>query len=442
MTRPLNRLHRQRGAATLLAAVFLVISVSLMVVVVLNMAGSDISDTAMQSDAVEALFIAESGVEQASWLYANGTACVALIGTTNSVGRGDFTITDAQLVSGDCRVRVEGTVTQTHDVKRTLDADLRLNSGGVFAVGDNGTILEWDGAAWNAVASGTGQNITGIDCPTANYCVAVTSSGSILEWNGAWSTGWSNPWYSFTGVDCLDNDPGNCFVSGVVLVIGFVSHWNGVTLSNSHFAAFRTYQDVGCSAGECAAVSSAGHFVQGNAGGWTQEASLGHPFNGVSCPSDDICWAVGDRDNHPNAYVIYGRDAAGNWTSSNIAEDPPRDLYDVDCFAINQCWAVGGRDGNKYNFVYRNGANWALGTQDLGGGRDLNGVSCSSDGQCWAVGDNGRTLYWDGLNWDEDDAWTVVASGTTENLNDVFFSGSGGGGAGAVTLVRWEEVVQ
>jgi Tfp pilus assembly protein PilX len=66
----------QRGAATILAVIFLVISVSLMVVAALNMAGSDITDTALNHDAIEALFIAESGVEHAAHAYANGTPCL------------------------------------------------------------------------------------------------------------------------------------------------------------------------------------------------------------------------------------------------------------------------------------------------------------------------------------------------------------------------------
>lgn len=449
MTRPLNRLHRQRGAATLLATVFLVISVSLMVVVVLNMAGSDITDTSMQSDAVEALFIAESGVEQASWLYANGTACIALVGTTDSVGRGDFTVTAAQLVGGNCRVRVQGTVSQTHAVQRTLDADLRLNSGGVFAVGDNGTILEWDGSAWNAVASGTGQNLNGIHCVNASDCRTVGENGTILHWDGsAWSSVNAGGNIDFPAVACTDDDSDNCYAPGSAFFIFFplavIQEWTGGPNWNNDsliwFPGY-TYAGIACSTNRCYVIADTGLVLYSDGIAWNDDTSgITEPLNGISCTSDDICWAVGNRLTGPNAYAIYGRNAFGNWFSDSIPNNPSRDLHDIDCFAPNQCWAVGEqRSGNAYTFAYRNGANWAVDSPALGSAQDLNGVSCSSSGECWAVGDNGSTLYWDGTAWDGS-GWTVVPSGTGQNLNDVFFLGSGG--AGAVSLVRWEEVVQ
>ncbi len=435
---------RQRGAATILAAIFLVVSVSLMVVVVLNMAGSDINDTSMHSDAVEALFIAETGVEHASYLYANGTTCLALTGASDSVGRGDFSITNAQLLSGNCRVRVEGTVTRTHAVKRTIEVDLQLAGGGAFAVGDGGLILAWNGSAWVTQTSPTTENLTAIDCPTTSYCMAVGSAGTVLEWNGgSWSTKIQFAATAFSSVACLENDPGRCYATGILSGSqDVIEYWNGSGWSNTipSSTTGRNYQAVACNTSTCYAVSASGRFEQSNTTSWSWESSTGNQLNGISCTSNAVCWAVGNGINGPNAYAIYGRNTAGTWFSSNIAENPSRDLNAVDCFASNKCWAVGARHGNKYSFAYRNGGNWRLSTQDLGGGKTLNGVSCSSDSLCWAVGDSGRALYWDGADWDEDNAWTVVSTGVTTDLHDVYFLGSGSGGGG-VRLVRWQEVV-
>ena len=129
---------RQRGAATLLAVVFLVISVSLMVVAALNMAGSDITDTALTGDAIEALFLAESGIERAAHAYATGTACLDLapVGPV-SLGRGRVRITGAHdtdfsgtpLPADQCRVEVEGQA-GVRDATRRVAVILSLGSTG------------------------------------------------------------------------------------------------------------------------------------------------------------------------------------------------------------------------------------------------------------------------------------------------------------------------
>ena len=52
----------QRGAVTLIGALFIVIVLSVMAVSLLRMAGSNSLDSAVQNDAVEALFVAETSM--------------------------------------------------------------------------------------------------------------------------------------------------------------------------------------------------------------------------------------------------------------------------------------------------------------------------------------------------------------------------------------------
>jgi hypothetical protein len=131
--------HRQRGAATILAVIFLVISVSLMVVAALNMAGSDITDSALQSDAIEALFIAESGIEHAAHAYANGSACLNLAPVSPlPLGRGQFQVTNASdtdfdgatpLPANQCRITVLGQA-GVRTAQRRVGAILQRGSTG------------------------------------------------------------------------------------------------------------------------------------------------------------------------------------------------------------------------------------------------------------------------------------------------------------------------
>ena len=54
----------------------------------------------------------------------------------------------------------------------------------VFAVGDSGTILHYDGTAWSAVPSPTTDNLNGIWGNSATHAFAVGDNGTILQYDG------------------------------------------------------------------------------------------------------------------------------------------------------------------------------------------------------------------------------------------------------------------
>lgn len=123
---------KQRGAVTLIGALFIIITLALMVEVLQRMAAADILDTAVQNDAVAALFIAETGIEHASYLYSNGTSCADL-SLLNDIdaGRGKFHVTALALVASDCQIRVRGEI-PTFAAQRVLDATLRNDGGNLL----------------------------------------------------------------------------------------------------------------------------------------------------------------------------------------------------------------------------------------------------------------------------------------------------------------------
>lgn len=136
-----KRLPRQRGAATLIAAVLLLSVVMIALLLGLQNATTDITDTSLQSDGVEALFIAESGLENAIRRFDTGTACGALMLNNVGVGRGTFSINNgsaAGLPATQCRVQVTGVVTSSNTA-RTIEAVItRLTSGGTVALANPG----------------------------------------------------------------------------------------------------------------------------------------------------------------------------------------------------------------------------------------------------------------------------------------------------------------
>jgi len=188
----MNPCDRQRGAVTLIGALFLIVALALMAQLINRMASSGIVDTVAQNDAVEALFIAESGIEFASYRYASGTACpdLALIDATPA-GRGSFDVTGAAPLGPDCRIVVEGRVGSTgasgpNTSLRTVSADLQPASSDGWAVGDRGAMLRWNGIAWSEVDSGTTDNLHSVHCNSLNDCWATGDNATIIHWDGSY----------------------------------------------------------------------------------------------------------------------------------------------------------------------------------------------------------------------------------------------------------------
>ena len=130
-------LRKQRGAVTLMGALVIIITMMLMIEVLHRMAASDILDTSVQNDAVEALFIAETGIEHASYLFANGTACadLALVGAVDA-GRGSFDIGPSTLVGSECNVSVTATA-GVLGAQRVVEAVLK-NEGNLLGDANSG----------------------------------------------------------------------------------------------------------------------------------------------------------------------------------------------------------------------------------------------------------------------------------------------------------------
>ena len=134
--------HDQRGAAALMAAVFLILVVSILGLITLRLAATSVNDSLLNHDGVAALFLAETGLERAagqlaagtvtcgtglagSWTLAGGTISIANLGagfTTDFAG--------AALPSGQCRVQATGT-TGLFTAERSIEGVI-ATSGGNF----------------------------------------------------------------------------------------------------------------------------------------------------------------------------------------------------------------------------------------------------------------------------------------------------------------------
>jgi hypothetical protein len=124
---------------TLIAVLLLLSLVGLVLVTGLHIAGTNVSDSGAQNQSVEALMLAESGLERAVYNYSvSGTCDATGIGagaTKYGLGNGNFMLVSSAspvrpVVSGSyCVVRVSGTVGK---VTRTVDGSISMTGGGAI----------------------------------------------------------------------------------------------------------------------------------------------------------------------------------------------------------------------------------------------------------------------------------------------------------------------
>jgi hypothetical protein len=144
------QLRKQRGAAALITVLFLLIVVAFAVLVSLTMSGSDVSDSTSQHNSIQALFLAESGVERAAALITTGgaAACSATglnAGSDYALGDGVFQVLAVpapayDALTGLCRLRVTG---RLHGASRTVEVDLRAGGGSVYNFPDAASMNDW-----------------------------------------------------------------------------------------------------------------------------------------------------------------------------------------------------------------------------------------------------------------------------------------------------------
>jgi len=232
----------QRGIVSLIGALLLLTLIGLVLVMGLRIAGTDVADSAAQNQSVEALMLAESGLERAAYNYSVSGACtsVGLGGTaTNALGNGSFMlVTSASpvrpLVSGsNCIVRASGTV---RNVTRTVDGWLSTSAGGAitFDYSNNSRAITNSLTFAHTVGATAKILLVGVSTNNANAAPTVTYSSQSLTQLILAGTGVGNPgtWIFYL----LNPSAGSANVvvtlaSSMDVVAGSVS-LNGVSTTN------------------------------------------------------------------------------------------------------------------------------------------------------------------------------------------------------------------
>jgi hypothetical protein len=242
----------------------------------------------------------------------------------------------------------------------------------IWAAGDGGTLLRWDGSTWSPVVSGTAADLRGVWAAPTGEAWAVGPADTVIRWTG---TSWSD---DPTGIESVPYDV-----------------W-------------------GTDADHVWVVGGPGSILYRTAGTWTAEPSgvmSGGRIFGVWGEAGQKVFAVGENS------IIRDRNLpSGGWS----IRLPPEwlDMYAVGGSSAVDVWVVGIGGA-----ILRGPAATYLRVASSTGS-NLRGVWGVSYTAAWAVGDGGTIVRWDGTTWAPDD------SGTTAGLQGIW--GDSGGELWAV----------
>lgn len=239
-----------------------------------------------------------------------------------------------------------------------LQAVWGFASDDVFAVGEQGTIIYWNGTSWIAQSSGVTATLYGVWGTSNTDMFAVGTGGTILYWDGtSWTEQVSGTTLTLTGV--WGTATNNVYVVGAS---GTVLHWDGIAWSSMASSTTEALFDI-----------------------WGFDAN-------------NIYASGGDGE------VIYFNGAV--WAS--ITTGSIRDMHSIWGTSATDVFTVGDA-GEIYQW---NGVIWTF--HPSGTTNNLRGVWGSSLTDIVVVGFGGLALRWDGSSWQEQPTYR------TENLNDVW----------------------
>ena len=253
-----------------------------------------------------------------------------------------------------------GWVTTSSPTTKQLNA-IKMSGGNGWIVGNQGTILAWNGNSWLTVTS-----------PTTNDLQAVT----IISQNDAWSVGKA----------------------------GTILHWNGTDWSIVSSPTLNTLESISMiSASDGWAVGDGGVILHWNGAIWANYSSpTDYDLNSVVLLSPDNGWAVGGKWFDP---IIWFHDAILHWNGSSWASYPHTDgkdmLESLSFSSIKSGWASGD---NNLRTVW-NGTTWQPNHPSAGALTVSYDVSAVSSSDVWMVGWSYSTteplniIHWNGIAW-------------------------------------------
>jgi len=260
----------------------------------------------------------------------------------------------------------------------TLHAIWESAPNDVWAVGDLGSMVHFDGATWTPWPSGTTCGLRSMWGSAANDVWAVGDCGTVLHWNG---TTWS-PVPSGTTSDLIDLwgiGPSAIWAAGTGNVAdpGVLQQWDGTSFSTAFTNASATFDAVWASSASDVWVVGQGpgggvKYWNWNGQAWTNPTAPFLETTGMSL------WGSGPNDIWSPPFYWNG----SFWTDTTGTSRYLGYGGSMGGTGPNDVWTSSGG--------HWDGASWT--TFDCGGGD----VAGSTFGDLWFVGKSGAVSHWDG----------------------------------------------
>jgi hypothetical protein len=311
--------------------------------------------------------------------------------------------------------------TVTSGTTSNLTAIWGDSSTEIFAVGWDGEILHYNGSAWSRMTSGiSGDALLGVCGSASNDVFAVGTGDTILHYNGnIWkrmATGTENcQFYGVWGNSattvftvCTGEDWGAGYLKWYSKVLRYDgAAWSEVCRSVAH----RLYGVWGSSPTDVFAAGSNGEILYYDGSLWTTLTS----GNTYDLPHGLLVGVWGSSSTNVFTVGRGGTILQYNGTAWNQIRDSTTDmLYDIWGSSPADIFAVG--DGGVV--LHYNGSTWS--TMTSGTPYKLRGVWASSASDFFAVGDCGTIIHYNGSTWNQ------MYSGTTVALFDGVWGSSSG----------------
>ncbi|MSP14063.1 MAG: hypothetical protein EXR62_14050 [Chloroflexi bacterium] len=240
----------------------------------------------------------------------------------------------------------------------------------VWAAGEKGSILTYNGLVWTDQQSLWSGTVKGIQVYNGSQAIAIGEQGRILLYDGS---SWADP-YVWSGGQNL----------------------NTIAYRNNHFAI----------------AGDQGLVLLYDGQSFTQATTnSSRRLNSITYASDQELWAVSDKGGDScdpgRATILHSTDGGQNW--SCVATGINGDLEGVDFTSTGNGWAV-GESGTLLQYT---AGSWV--SASSGSSYDLMAIDMLSATQGWIVGKHGTILKFNGT------VWTPQSSGVTDNLYSVFF---------------------
>ena len=304
------------------------------------------------------------------------------------------------------------TVVYNSPTSKSLNDVSAVAASNIWAVGNAGTILRYNGASWSVHADSglVTQDVNGIDMVSASDGWAVAASEKFLRYNGTnWTEFADLGATSLNAVDMVSTSDGWAVGNS-----GKFYKYNGTTWSEFvDLGASNVFDLYMISSSSGWAVGAGGDIYRYNGTTWSSNATLGTTINGIDMVSASDGWAVG---NSGKFYKYNGT------TWSEFLDIGGTQLNAVDMISASEGWAAGD-SGVLYKY---NGTTWASVTSP--NNKNLFAVVMLSSLDGWATGATGIILRYS-------------KTGAYETQGLLTSSAFNAGASVKIQVVEWDQTV-